>query len=517
MPRLSLYKPEKGNDYKFIDRQVSEMFQVGGTDVYLHKYLGPKNPTTGTADQPIYGTQSVTNIQDLLFLENRDRKYDTEIYRIRGLYNVQNIDFNLSQFGLFIDNDTLFMTVHINDFIKYIGRKPISGDVIELPHLRDEFALNDYDIGLPRYYVIEDVGRASEGFSATWYPHLYRLKCKKITNNQQFADILNTPGGADADKFVGDFVEGDQYYTGQIVRLDGVLYQVKPGFEMPNGTTLTPPNDTAWTVYSGNTLETILSTRAKELQINDAILEQAEADAPKSGYETRQFYTLAVDPNSGNALINTADNSGNLLASSTSYRAGETNARPVRNGYTGYLLGDGAPPNGYDFGHGIQFPEAPGIDDFFLRTDFMPSRLFRFDGTRWIKFEDNVRMTMTNNNTISTQKTSFINNSRFTYVDQAGFDTATLIAGALIVDTVIDYVVAPYVVLKFENTLLEYALADHPTLISNNAGKVRINLPVVNGTQEEIPANGAWQVMLYNHREEQRQSLSKALKPRADL
>ena len=40
MPRLSLFKPEKGNDYKFIDRQISEMFQIGGTELYLHKYLG---------------------------------------------------------------------------------------------------------------------------------------------------------------------------------------------------------------------------------------------------------------------------------------------------------------------------------------------------------------------------------------------------------------------------------------------------------------------------------------------
>ena len=105
MPRLSLYRPEKSSDYKFIDRQASEMFQVGGTDVYLHKYLGTKNPTIGTADQPIYAQQSPPNIQDLLFLENRDRAYDSQIYRIRGIYNVQNIDFNLSQFGLFIDNE----------------------------------------------------------------------------------------------------------------------------------------------------------------------------------------------------------------------------------------------------------------------------------------------------------------------------------------------------------------------------------------------------------------------------
>ena len=247
MPRLSLYKPERGQDYKFIDRQISEMFQVGGTDVFLHKYLGSNTTEqNATADQPHYANTAITNIQDLLFLENRDRKYDTSIYRIRGLYNVQNIDFNLSQFGLFIDNDTLFMVIHINDFINYIGRKPISGDVIELPHLKDNFTLDEHDFGMPRYYVIEDVGRASEGFSATWYPHLYRLRLKRINDMQQFADIFNQPA-VDAN---GDPVDG-------------------------------------------TTLRDLISTHNKELEINDVVVAQAEVDAPKSGYETRQFYTLS--------------------------------------------------------------------------------------------------------------------------------------------------------------------------------------------------------------------------------
>ena len=41
MPRLSLYKPEKGNDFKFLDRVIEEQFQVGGVDVFVHKYVGP--------------------------------------------------------------------------------------------------------------------------------------------------------------------------------------------------------------------------------------------------------------------------------------------------------------------------------------------------------------------------------------------------------------------------------------------------------------------------------------------
>ena len=120
MPRLSLYKPQRGNDYSFIDKQVYEMFTVGGTDINIHKFLGAENPSDAdaTADQPQYDAVKETNIQDLLFLENRDRKYDPDVYTMRGIYNIQDIDFNLSQFGLFLSNDTLFLTIHINSSVK---------------------------------------------------------------------------------------------------------------------------------------------------------------------------------------------------------------------------------------------------------------------------------------------------------------------------------------------------------------------------------------------------------------
>src|SRR6056300_171392 len=195
MPRISLYKPTKGNDYNFIDNRILEMFTIGGTDLHLHKYLGPKNPILeeSTNDVPHYDAVKETNIQDLLFLENRDRKYDENIYRIRGIYNVQDIDFNLSQFGLFLSNDTIFLTVHINSTVKTIGRKIMSGDVIELPHMKDEYAANDFQVALKSYYVVEEISRAAEGYSPTWYPHLYRLKCKQIVDSQEFKDILDLP------------------------------------------------------------------------------------------------------------------------------------------------------------------------------------------------------------------------------------------------------------------------------------------------------------------------------------
>ena len=352
MPRLSLYKPQRGNDYSFIDKQVYEMFTVGGTDINIHKFLGAENPSDAdaTADQPQYDAVKETNIQDLLFLENRDRKYDPDVYTMRGIYNVQDIDFNLSQFGLFLSNDTLFLTIHINSSVKTLGRKVMAGDVIELPHLKDEYALNDLSFALKRFYVVEDVNRAAEGFSQTWYPHLYRLKLKQIVDSQEFKEILDLPAEEGA--------------TG------------------------------------GDTLRTLLSTYDKEMQINNAVVAQAEADAPKAGYDTSHYYSLQIDENGNTELVDTdGDNIPDTMQSA------------VKSGYNGYLLGDGIPTNGEQFGHGISFPLDNSTGDFFLRTDFSPNRLFRFDGARWVKQEDNVRMTLTGTNTRTHQKGTFINNT----------------------------------------------------------------------------------------------------------
>ena len=77
---------------------------LGGTDVYIPKYQDPilKTVQSHCGSGPRYDAVKETNIQDLLFLENRDRKYDENIYRLRGIYNVQDVDFDMSSnSGLF--------------------------------------------------------------------------------------------------------------------------------------------------------------------------------------------------------------------------------------------------------------------------------------------------------------------------------------------------------------------------------------------------------------------------------
>jgi hypothetical protein len=375
MPRLSLYRPEKGADFRFLDRIINEQFQVGGTDVFIHKYLGPNSPAEGDAS-PANPNQNNSigelGIQDLILMENRDRHYEPDVYVLRGIYEMTDVDFNLSQFGLFLQNDTVMLMFHLKGCVDTIGRKIMSGDVVELPHQKDEYALDNAAVALKRFYVVQDVTRPARGYSQTWYPHLVRAKCVPLIDSQEFKEILDGDAGA-----------GD-----------------------------------------GSTLRDLLSTYQVNMDINNQIIAQAEADAGLSGYDTQHLYTI---PTKDDGSVDVADASiSDIDVSNDSYAmdASFVLNSPNKNMYVGYLTGDGIPPNGAPYGFGITFPSSPINGQFYLRTDYMPNRLYRWDGGHWVKYEDNVRMTLNNfgNEDVAsgafvgkqvrqTQKSGFINNT----------------------------------------------------------------------------------------------------------
>lgn len=363
MPRLSLWREQHSNDYKFMDRRISEMFTIGGTGVLVHKYMGTRNQNSGDATQPQYENQSEQNIQDLLFLENRDRIYDTTIYSMRGMYQVSDSDFDLTQFGLFLSTGTLFMTFHINDMVDILGRRIVSGDVLELLHLKDYDALNDIPMALKRYFIVGDCQRASEGFAPTWWPHLWRCKINPLVDSQEYKDILN------------------KIETGS----DG----------------------------SNSTLRDVISTYNRYLDINDAVVNQAEIDVPKSGYDTSNIYVLPLDANgepadprkvtADSVAVPTADNG---MGTITADEAIITPDKKVQ----GWLSGDGLAPNGLPVQSGITFPAEPNSGDYCLRLDYLPNRLFRYDGRRWVKVEDATRTTITQGPNNKTLRSTFTNN-----------------------------------------------------------------------------------------------------------
>jgi hypothetical protein len=87
-------------------------------------------------------------------------------------------------------------------------------------------------------------------------------------------------------------------------------------------------------------------------------------------------------------------------------------ASPRSFGYlNGYLTGDGTAPNGEPAGSGDTFPAVPVIGEYFLRTDYMPQRMFRWDGKVWREISRNVRTRLGIHTDSATQLASFVNES----------------------------------------------------------------------------------------------------------
>jgi hypothetical protein len=336
--------------------------------------------------QPAYTNQSELNIQDLLWTENRDRKYDHDVYKMRGIYQRADQDFDLSQFGLFLQTGTIFMVFHLRDMVDMIGRKLMAGDVLELQHLKDYDALDgDLPAALKRYYVVGDASFASEGFSPTWWPHLWRVKLNPMVDSQEYKDILNNISAGD-----------------------------------PNVTT-TPVGD-------------ILSTYNKYMSLNENIIAQAEIDVPQSGYNTGTFYTLGTDatgqpqgdPLSADATVF----QGNVLTADNTGVTADSGITSPTSKIEGYLTGDGRAPNNIVTGAGISFPANPNVGDYYLRMDYLPNRLFRFDGGFWRKIEDNVRTNLTPGATDNlTQRAGYVNNNN-TYINT---NSQLITAGSFVV------------------------------------------------------------------------------------
>ncbi len=409
MPRLSLYRPNRTRDYQFLDRTISEMYTVGGLDIFVHKYMGPQTggedsalSGNGDATQPIYDELNPLNIQDLLLLENRDRIYDQDIYTMRGVYNQQDIDFDLTQFGLFLNNDTLFITFHYNDMIDTFGRKLMNGDVLEVPNLKDYYPLNSaIPQPMPKYYVIQDAAFASEGFSQTWLPHLWRVKATPLTDAQEYKDVLKKPM---VNSTIWD--NGNFYPGGSIVNYGDVYYRAK--INTPADIEIT--NTTYWELYDPLTQSDLMGTRTKDNEINDAILDQADVEVPLSGYSTELFY---VEPTTTTGQPANPDGITTESTTTVDGTQGGMSLTPDGPGYTqGYLTGDAA-PNGLPVVSGVAFPLNPVEGDYCLRLDYFPNRLFRYNSTsrRWIKIETGARTDLNNGPTNNTLRSSFVNNT----------------------------------------------------------------------------------------------------------
>lgn len=333
MPRISLWGRNKTNDYYYSDKVLKDYVNQGGTGIYVHKYVGP----AGGGDE--------STIDDLLFLENRSRKYSDHIYVMRGTYKPESSEFSLTQFGIYISNDNLFIVFHYTDMLDIIGRKLMSGDVLEIPHMVDPDTLNPDLPTTRKFYVVEDAVHASEGYGVNWWSHLWRVKAKIMLKTPEFESINNsTPDPL----------------------TDPKGYDVGFGASQPSGGAYTKQiGPDGEPIEGGATALSCCDTGNQDQEITDAIIREA--------YENVRFDPKWFDDTH---LYIEQDDEGKWVL------------------YP--WIGDGIPPNGQPLsGEDVTFPDDAEDGDFFLRIDFVPPRLFQKNGNIWGIVEADLRKVWT--------------------------------------------------------------------------------------------------------------------------
>jgi len=343
MPRISLWNPVKGHDFNFADRAIGENVRIGGDGILVHMYEGPTTDAAGNTDT------SLTTIQDVLFLTNNNRKYNPNVIELRGHHQPQDVNYDLSQFGIFLSSDVIRIQFHYNDMLDSLGRKLIAGDVLEFPSMRD-VPIFDNAVGINRYYVVQDALYAAGGYGTKWFPHIWLVRAKLMPASVEYKEVLDqaatnqTAGGAG--QSIGIMPPG---FT-EISNAEG---NPGPGCE---------PN-----------IKNSLDLFCRIIKISDEIVAEAEKNAffdPKF-FESSNLYIYL-------------DEKGYPIVGSN------------------YFSGDGAPPNwspdlnqdlvpsGPLAGAGITFPSDIKDGEYYLRLDYTPERLFQKQGNMFKLIEVNV-------------------------------------------------------------------------------------------------------------------------------
>jgi len=185
--RYHLYKKYRSKTYNYIDESVRSYFEMGGTLVHIYPLLGVIDKDGKVTD--ITSTNEMA-VSDVVLNENNKRKYSHTTYDMYVTLTLNPPTFSWTYAGInMIDGDVLEMCLHYNMMVETLGRKIIVGDVIECSFMRDLDVLGK-DRAQNKFYVVTESMRDENGWDPSSQYHLWKLKCKPVTNSPEFEDLF---------------------------------------------------------------------------------------------------------------------------------------------------------------------------------------------------------------------------------------------------------------------------------------------------------------------------------------
>lgn len=145
-----------------------------------------------------YTATDEDNIQDKVFLENRDRDYDKDTVAIKGYYDLIDVTTELSRHGIELPSQSFYIQVSFLTCVAILGRPIIIGDILEMP---SEAQFSDTLRRLRKYVEVIDVAWSTEGYTPGWTPTMLRIVAQPAYHSQETQDIF---GDLDAKPVVPD-------------------------------------------------------------------------------------------------------------------------------------------------------------------------------------------------------------------------------------------------------------------------------------------------------------------------
>ena len=140
---------------------------------------------------------TLDDIQDSLFMENRDRDYAKASVQIKAQYTPFDAVSDLSKFG-FQMADIYSFNVSFAEMVRALGRPIVVGDVIDLP---SEIQYDQHLRPVRKFLEVTDTGWAADGYTTGWVPIMYRFQAQQLIPGQEHRDILGT---IDTQKYIID-------------------------------------------------------------------------------------------------------------------------------------------------------------------------------------------------------------------------------------------------------------------------------------------------------------------------
>lgn len=352
----------KNANYRYFDFVIKRTFDISGVGVLVHAYEG-NNTSTDTANDAtssaLAGTTSVgtgsSTISDPINMTTGARAYSYPPYELKVIYNLQEIEWLILQFGISAQN-SFYIETHLNDCIAKLGRKIMVGDVIQFRNMREDALLDMTKPAIDAFYQVTSVSRAMDGWDMCYLPHILRMQVQPITASIEFSNlIIENPDGTSSKDHITAAITGADDGTGT----------GNPG--------------------TGGSITDILSNSSNLAAITDAVVAAADYWVKYRNFDGGMLYVL-----------DTADTGLD---------------------YPYLWTGDGVPPNGAQLaGSGKVLPSNPNNGDWFLLLRDKPevNVLYQYVNSKWVYKECDFKIKWESAGRILQ---SFFNNNNITTVN----------------------------------------------------------------------------------------------------